>query len=205
MKMLISLFGPFSMIFIGLSIFSNVPVTFLLFYGWLLTGSLILRKYLPKGSPRLSVISGVFSGFVLFTGIVGAVTMLHSFVLDVENIQLLLGRWKFSGIGLVLVLLVINPILEEVYWRGVMHGYLLRSFKERIAVVLTAGFYTIYHLLSVLPLFEWPMNMFSVIPVFLAGLFWSYLRKKTGSLFAPILSHAMADAGILTVYWLYIV
>ncbi|MGI8314769.1 CPBP family intramembrane glutamic endopeptidase [Halobacillus mangrovi] len=205
MKLFIYLFGPFTMIFIGLYIFSNVPLTFLLFYGWLLTGSIFLRKYLPKGSPRLSVISGVFSGVVLFAGIVGAVTMLHPVVLDAEDIRLLLDRWKFSGIGLVLVLLVINPILEEVYWRGVMHGYLLTRFKERIVVVLTAGFYTIYHLLSVLPFFEWPMNMVSVIPVFLAGLFWSYLRKKTGSLIAPILSHAMADAGILTVYWLYIV
>ncbi|KHE72352.1 CPBP family intramembrane glutamic endopeptidase [Halobacillus sp. BBL2006] len=207
MKTTLYLIGPFIMIALGLYGFSNASVTFLLFYGWMFSVSLLLKGHLRKGKRRiqLSIVTGVTSGLVFFLTIVLVVLTFQAKILDVEGVRTLLGEWRFSGVGLVLVLIFINPILEEVYWRGIMHDYFRVKLNDRGAAFLTAGFYTLYHFLSVIPLFEWPMNALAAIPVFLAGLFWSFLRLKTGSLAGPIFSHALADTGILCIYWIYIV
>ena len=49
-KLTTLLVGPTIMIYLGLIVFKNVPITFLLFYGWLLAVPLIdpLKKRKPK-------------------------------------------------------------------------------------------------------------------------------------------------------------
>jgi membrane protease YdiL (CAAX protease family) len=207
MKITLYLIGPFIMIALGLYGFSNAPVTFLLFYGWMFCVCILLKSHFRKGKRKilLSVVTGVISGLTFFLTIVLVAIVFQTQALDVEEVRSLLGEWGFSGVGLVLVLIFINPVLEEVYWRGIMHDYFRVKLNDRGAALLTSFFYTLYHFLSVIPLFEWPMNVFAAFPVFLAGLFWSFLRLKTGSLVGPIFSHAMADIGILCIYWIYIV
>nr|WP_269750115.1 CPBP family intramembrane glutamic endopeptidase [Planococcus lenghuensis] len=81
------------------------------------------------------------------------------------------------------------------------HDRLLKTQGPAIAIAITAVFYTLYHLLSVIPIFEAGFSLIAVLPVLLAGLFWGYVRQKTGSLSAVIISHALSDLGIMCVYW----
>lgn len=116
-------------------------------------------------------------------------------------------EWGFSGageIGLVLVLLLANAILEEVYWRGYMFNRLRKKGTAFSAIGLTAFFYTLYHLLSIIPIFTASFSFAAVIPVLIAGLFWGYIREKTGSIAATIIGHGLADLGIVCVYWFII-
>ncbi|MYL55562.1 CPBP family intramembrane metalloprotease [Pontibacillus yanchengensis] len=208
MKNSIYFLAPAFMIFVGLQIFSNVVLTFILFYGWLLAIPLVQRRaegsFLGwKWSPFYLGI-GIGTGLLFFVFIFGGMYWLHPYFIDMEKLNLLLEEWGFSGrgvMGLILVLLVINPILEEMYWRGFMHERLNRICHEWQTILFTSFFYTLYHFLSVLPMFEYPLNIMAVLPVFIAGVLWGYIREWTGSIVGTVVSHILGDFGIMCVYW----
>ncbi len=74
----------------------------------------------------------------------------------------------------------------------------------RFSIILTALCYSLYHLLSIIPLFAWPYNLLAMIPVFLAGVVWGYMRQLSGSLLGCMVSHILADAGIMGMYLLFV-
>lgn len=209
MKNAIRLIGPTIMIFIGLWFFENVVITFLLFYSWLLFVPMIDKAF-PKEQLKLtkkSAILGIISGLIFFLFIYGGLEWLHVYLLDIDSLRVLLLEWGFSGageIGLVLVLLLANPILEEVYWRGYMFNRLRQKGTAFSAIALTALFYTLYHLLSIIPIFAAGYSFAAVIPVLIAGLFWGFIRERTGSISATMIGHVLADLGIMCVYWFII-
>lgn len=206
MKNLIRLIGPTAMIFIGLQWLGNVVVTFLLFYSWLLVVPLLDNAF-PRERMKVTkqaLMLGISSGLLFFLFIFGGLNWLHVYLLDIEGLRLLLMEWGFSGpgeIGLVLVLMVLNPILEEVYWRGYMYEKLRVKEKAVYAIAVTATFYTLYHILSVIQIFQAGYAIVAVLPVLIAGLFWGWIREKTGSIAACIIGHGLSDFGIVCVYW----
>lgn len=209
MKNAIRLIGPTIMIFIGLWFFENVVITFILFYSWLLFVPMIDKAF-PKEQLKLtkkSAMLGIVSGLIFFLFIYGGLKWLHVYLLDIDSLRVLLLEWGFSGadeIGLVLVLLLANPILEEVYWRGYMFNRLRQKGTAFSAIALTALFYTLYHLLSIIPIFAAGYSFATVIPVLIAGLFWGFIRERTGSISATMIGHVLADLGIMCVYWFII-
>ncbi|QHJ69134.1 CPBP family intramembrane glutamic endopeptidase [Planococcus halotolerans] len=206
MKMILLLIGPTIMMYIGLYVIENVAATFLLFYGWLLGAPLIGRAF-PKERMQLSkqgFLLGIVSGVVFFVFIFGGMIWLHEYLLDVESLRELLVYWGFIGPGeiwLVLVLLLLNPVLEEVYWRGYMFEKIRIKGSAAITITVTAAFYTLYHVLTVMQLFEVAYTLVAVLPVLIAGLFWGYIRERTGSITATIIGHGLGDLGIVCVYW----
>lgn len=206
MKNALRLIGPTAMIFIGLQVMENVAITFLLFYSWLLFVPLIDRAFLMKQLKldKRGIILGAGSGLLFFVFIFGGLSWLHVYLLDIEYLRTLLMDWGFSGRGeilLVLVLLLANPVLEEIYWRGYMFNRLRVKGSAFYAVGMSAVFYTLYHLLSIIPIFEAGFSFVAVLPVFIAGLFWGFIREKSGSITATIISHVLSDLGIVCVYW----
>lgn len=214
-KQIILLFGPTIMIFIGLAILHNVLITFILFYGWLLFTPLVVRYWNKKNRndvllplSKNSILIGVVSGLICLIVIYSFVSVFQSSVLDIPKLQQLLVEWDFSGkkvILLVLVLALINPILEEFYWREFMYVQILSRMGNVRAIMITSIFYSLYHLIVVMEIFSFPFNILAVIPVFLAGIMWGIFRFKLKAIFAPIISHCLADIGIMLVYWYIIV
>lgn len=209
MKRLFLLIGPAFMIFIGLQVLESVIIAFLLFYSWLLAVPL-LAGGVPwerfKTTSR-AVLLGFGSGLLFFLFIYGGLHWLHIYFIDIDQLRDLLWEWGFSGQGeiwLVLILLMVNPILEEVYWRGFIYEKLRKEGTAKFAILMTSAFYTLYHLLSVIPIFNGFYGLAAVIPVFIAGLIWGYMRERTGSITAAIIGHVLGDMGIIFVYWFII-
>jgi membrane protease YdiL (CAAX protease family) len=206
MKNSLRLIGPSLMILIGLLLIGNIVVTFLLFFGWLLLVPLIDRAF-PR--ERLKVTKkavglGVASGLLFLAFIYGGVSWLHVYLLDINKLRVLLLDWGFSGpLELIFVLLFIfvNPVLEEVYWRGYMYEKLRRNGTAAYTIAMTSIFYTLYHVITVLYLFQSGYVAVAVLPVLVAGLFWAFVREKTGSIISSIIGHSLADLGIMFVYW----
>jgi len=213
-KLTLLLVGPTIMIFIGLIICKSVLITFALFYSWLLFVPLFSsirnkqQKFNLKNQfSRQSIVVGLISGVISLLAIYGAVTVLKDTVFDLAALRQLLMDWNFTGdkvIWLVLVLIFINPFLEELYWREFMYKRLESKVSIAKTVVITSFFYSLYHLISLIFIFTFPFNFIAVIPVFLAGLLWGYFRYKLNSITAPIVSHILADLGIMLVYLSYI-
>ncbi len=210
---LLLLFGPTLMIFIGLQVAGDVVITFLLFYGWLLLAPFMYNKlnrdnaiHISFPLDKKSLWTGILTGISFLILIFVTVSVLFEYVFDSGELKQLLVELGFSGPQvwlLVVVLIVINPFLEEFYWRGFMHTLLHRKTNVKNAVLLTSLFYSLYHFLSTVILFTWPFNIISCVPVFLAGIIWSYMRIKQHSIAAPIISHIFADAGIMLIYIVY--
>ncbi|WP_318616299.1 type II CAAX endopeptidase family protein [Sporosarcina sp. YIM B06819] len=213
-KLTLLLVGPTIMIYIGLIICKSVLITFALFYGWLLFVPLFssIRNKQQKSNfqnrfDRQSIVVGLISGVIFLLAIYGAVTLLKDTVFDLAALRQLLMDWNFTGdkvIWLVFVLIFINPFLEELYWRNFMYRRLESKVSIAKTVVITSFFYSLYHLVSLIYIFTFPFNLIAVIPVFLAGLLWGYFKYKLQSITAPIISHILADLGIMLVYLSYI-
>jgi membrane protease YdiL (CAAX protease family) len=207
--------GPTVMILIGLTILGSVPLTFVLFYGWLLLVPMISNKGLHRSgiimvntNKRKSIIIGLVSGVAFGVLILGAVRLLIEFIFDLTHLQQLLVEWGFTGkglIGLILILIVVNPVLEELYWREFMFKRLHVNLGTALSIIISSVGYSLYHFLSLIPMFNWPLNVISVLPVFLVGIIWGFFRARLKSILAPILSHILADAGIMLVFIFYII
>lgn len=206
MKNAIRLIGPALMIFIGLHLLGNVVITFLLFYSWLFAVPLLDGGFPGKRFKidRRTASIGIASGVLVFLVIFGGLQWLHIYLLDINLLRVLLLEWGFSGpgeIGLLLILLILNPIAEEIYWRGYIFEKLRKHRTAFFTIGVTAIFYASYHLLTVFPIFQGIFGIIAVLPVLIGGLIWGIMREKTGTISATIISHGLADLGIVCVYW----
>lgn len=214
MKNVIYLFGPTLMIFIGVSYFESILITFILFYSWLFF--IPFNTYYKKPTLRLSffqsiikdfslqpimmgLVSGVVCGIVIFTTLV----LVDGHFFTSNQITSILLDWGFSGPSVwayLFVLIAINPFLEEWYWREFMYKRYLDKAGRVNSVLITSFFYALYHLLVLIPLVEMPFSLLATIPVFIAGLLWGYFRVMFSGIVATIISHTFADIGIVMFY-----
>ncbi|MED3946062.1 MULTISPECIES: CPBP family intramembrane glutamic endopeptidase [Priestia] len=206
-KFLFLLFMPTIFVFFGLWLIQNVLVTFVCFYGWMFmilyaNNKINFKVALTKKSLYVGTLSGVLCAGV----IIGSSLLFSGKIFHVEDMQAVLQIWGFSGwkvTVLAVVLIFINPVLEEIYWRV----YIQNKVKKHVSILasstVTSSFYTLYHVFIILPVFVFPFNMISVIGVFSAGMMWAYIREQYG-IKGAIISHALADAAIMIVYGLYV-
>jgi membrane protease YdiL (CAAX protease family) len=95
-----------------------------------------------------------------------------------------------------LYLTLVNPALEELYWRGALGS---PNPLPQLSDFLYAG----YHFFVLFPFVSLPWILPSLLVLALAGWFWRLISWRTGSLLPAILSHALADASILAVLALH--
>lgn len=83
-------------------------------------------------------------------------------------------------IALVLVVGIVGPMGEEVFFRGFVHGALRRRFGVAAGVVLSAALFSLVHVSPV-----------GLVPIFLIGVLLAVLYERTGTLAAPFALHAV--------------
>ncbi len=91
----------------------------------------------------------------------------------------------------------IHPVLEELGWREILaapNRWIHRRDFEFAA----------YHMLVIHYFFPWQWLLFLAVfaTLTVAGALWRYLRKQTGGLCVPVLSHIAGDLGTLLAVWL---
>ncbi|MBN2200877.1 CPBP family intramembrane metalloprotease, partial [bacterium] len=135
--------------------------------------------------------------FVLFRGV----------LIDPDAISALLRDWRVGRDQLLIFLIVmsfINPVVEELYWRG----YFFHRLKSRMpagrSAVVSAIFYASYHFVTTASLFSLNIGILFTTVIFGAGVFWGILREKSGSVIGPIIIHMAADWAVMIIYFLYI-
>lgn len=106
-----------------------------------------------------------------------------------------LGLTGIVWLPFILYFTLVNPWLEEAYWRQV-----LTSASKFPALVdfLFAG----YHLIILGLFVSLPWLCFTFIILTLAGWFWRQVSRYTDSLLPAVVSHLLADFSILLVLYL---
>jgi len=82
----------------------------------------------------------------------------------------------------VLAIVVLAPIAEELFFRGVVFNAWLREGGRRYAYVGSAALFAVIH-----------VSLISLLPIFLLGLALAWVYERTGSLLAPIAMHATVN------------
>jgi len=106
-----------------------------------------------------------------------------------------LGLSGFTWLGFIAYFTLVNPFIEEYFWRGFL-GSNTKIFY--VGDLIYAG----YHIMVLWNKAQ-PLSIVLVVFVLtLAGWFWRQVYCRDGSLLAPVLGHMVADLTILLAVWI---
>ncbi len=97
-----------------------------------------------------------------------------------------------SWIVVILLSVVGAPIIEELFFRGLIQGAFTRRVGAVPAIFVTAVFFSLAHITS--------EGVFAPIVLFPAALVLGYLRYKTGRLAAGMVAHAFFNASLFLLF-----
>ena len=191
---------PYLAVGIGLLVFHNAWIAVLAYHAGMAAVIFFSKPTVPV---RYSVRSGTWS-YLVFSAVVGAsggillylLWPLLSIPLDISHYLQSIGLTALTWPYFLAYCILVNPVLEEYYWRGCLGSSAKRP-------VLTDFLFAGYHLLVI----AGNVGGFWLIAVF-AGLcfaawYWRQLNRFTGGLLAATASHMAADATVfLAIYFL---
>jgi len=157
----------------------------LLLVSWFLVfrpGALAALPRLPGRDPGGAIRAGLGWGVLAWLGATvasaGVVWLLESLGIDAEP------QAAEQAIGLldpwlvVLAVVILAPIAEEVFFRGVVFNAWLREGGRRWAFMGSSALFALIHL-----------SLVALVPIFLLGLALAWVYQRTGNLLAPISMH----------------
>ncbi|OPL08697.1 MAG: hypothetical protein AVO33_08955 [delta proteobacterium ML8_F1] len=108
-----------------------------------------------------------------------------------------LSRGNFILYGLYMVF--VNSLLEEFFFRGFIFLNLRKLGYPRLAYVLSAGLFSLYHLDLIIHWFSPGIVLLSLLGIFLGGLIFAYLDTLTDGLSEGLAAHVLADLMLLAI------
>lgn len=143
-------------------------------------GLQVLGKFSPSwvGKGYLLALFSVFLLNYLMTSLLGASPQSENPVL-----QLFVGApvWKMGILGLLVV--VIGPLFEEIVFRGWLYGGLRKKWGDAWALVISSLLFALIH-----------GDAPALPALFVLGLIFAWVYRRSGSLWTSILVHAMWNA-----------
>ena len=100
------------------------------------------------------------------------------------------SRWPLMLAATLLICLA-GPLIEEVFFRGVLYPALRRRWGVRWGLVVSSGCFAALH-----------TNLVGLLPIWLLGGVLAYLYETTGSLLPSIALHVVHNSVMMTVMWL---
>ena len=183
------LLGEGELTFLGAAVLLVATQAALLLVSWFLVfrpGALAALPSLPGRDPVGAIRSGLGWGVVAWIGATaasaGVVWALERVGFDAEPqaaeraIQLV-DPWL-----VILAVVILAPIAEEIFFRGVVFNAWLREGGPRWAFIGSSVVFALIHVSAV-----------ALLPIFLLGLALAWIYRRTGNLLAPIAMHATVN------------
>lgn len=132
----------------------------------------------------------------LVGGFLGAImaTVLHETFSTGDSMMARLSSTN-SGLLAVSVIAIALPVVEEVYYRGLVFGALRSRLPGAGAIAIVSLWFAAVHASQVAG--DW-----IALPIIAAmGLFWTVLRERTGSLWPGLVSHLLYNGTLIVSAW----
>jgi uncharacterized protein len=146
------------------------------------------RTLLVSGAGGLAALAFSYGAFFLIALIFYLIAGRSPVSAESQHIRDLGGG---SVALVILVTVVLAPIFEELFFRGLLYPALRRRVGYKVAIFIDGLIFGILH-------FQ-PLFMISLI---LVGIVLAYIYEKTDSLFAPILTHAFYNLVVIGITFL---
>ncbi|MHB9132605.1 MAG: CPBP family glutamic-type intramembrane protease [Armatimonadota bacterium] len=112
--------------------------------------------------------------------------------IQLAQLSLTPAAWPFFMLYFILV----NPWLEELYWRDYLGS---PSYRPTWHDFFFAGF----HLLVMARFVHWPWLLCTLVILITASWAWRQIARTNRGLLVPVVCHILADVGILFTVYLY--
>ena len=90
-------------------------------------------------------------------------------------------------VALTVLVVAVGPLVEEIVYRGMLLGRLVKTMSSRSAIVISAAVFALIHLAD--------PNALLVVPgLFIIGLVLGYLAVRTGNIGLATFTHAGINA-----------
>jgi membrane protease YdiL (CAAX protease family) len=99
-------------------------------------------------------------------------------------------------------LAVAHSLLEEYYWRWFVFGRLRRLISFPAAIALSSLAFMAHHVIVLGRFFPndfWSAAVPFSLCIAAGGAFWAWLYERSGSVYAPWISHLLVDAAVMAV------
>jgi hypothetical protein len=191
---------PYLVVWSGLFFFRNAWLTLIGFHAAILLALAVIRPSLPirvlfkSKTPKWILFSVLFCstsgiGLYFLWDVFGVARDLPS---QLQSIGLNSSTWA----GFVAYFSIVNPFIEEYFWRGVLGS---NSTRLLIGDVVFAGYHALVLWGRVHPL----SILFAVIILTSAGWVWRQISRLDDGLLAAVLGHMVADFSVLTIiHWM---
>ncbi|MHB1461093.1 MAG: CPBP family intramembrane glutamic endopeptidase [Armatimonadota bacterium] len=186
--------SPYLAVMVGLLVFRSAWLAVLCYQVLALLVVLVCRTSVGVLKPRSWALWGVALLFG-FTGVVLA--LIAPSILDdglLAHRLLSVGLNGGNYIWFAVWFSLINPVLEELLWRGIL---LRRGMRPCAMDALFGG----YHAVVIYSLLSWPWAVAAFAGCSMAGWLWRIMCLKSEGLVLPMLAHFLADASIMAAVW----
>lgn len=183
-----------------------VPILFTtLLMGLTIRHSLFAPFTWEKTTLKKTLLTGTFVGLLAMTSIFGG----HVIFSQLIDSTAIIGNLSDLGIDktlfplVALWIIIINPLMEEFFWRGFIYhrgSQLVKSERAKNVVLVGSGvFFALHHTVIVQEWFNWWQFLISTVFLACAGVVFNLMYKKSGSIIPSLIAHFMADLAIVIV------
>lgn len=167
--------------------------SFIGYYSSILLAIYISKKYLSL--PIRQILPTSFKpippyGLLLVTIIIPALLPITAFITQIKSVP-------FEFIIYIIIFSCINPIFEEMFWRGLL---IFLPGNNFFRISYSASLFSFSHFFLWGYWFKSPMILFpTLISTFIMGVAWMWFMHKQKNLWYPIVSHFLVDIFNLSV------
>lgn len=151
---------------------------------------------------------GLGLGILLMAAAIAGIWLLLQSDGRPEQIRQTLERWELSRQWIwwfSLYLVIVNSLLEEMFWRGFVLERFVSVLVRSHAVLLSSFFYSLYHLIVSSVLFGFKWGCLITLLVFVVGNVWGWMKARYPSVYSTWFSHLLADLGLVlpVIWWIF--
>ena len=193
---------PYIAVILGLNVFKSAWVAIGIYY----FGIIIFIAF----DGQTSLLKSFFHGWNLLAalacmaacGFTGVIVFLLWPIAKLERINLsdTLSEYGLSGAGcyfFVLAVLILNPVFEELFWRGYLEN------KSQRPAWIDAAFAG-YHVLALVIVINLPVTFLAFIALCTGSWGLRFVKARLGGLAVPYLAHLAAYASIIAAVYFII-
>lgn len=189
---------PSLAIWVGLYEIKSAAWTYALYHGiFLLPGAIVGRNlWVPTLTrPKLKHVAMIFSIATIFSAFtVIAYERAGQLVLRDEDVGRLLSELDLTRANLVffgLYAIIVNPLFEEIYWRGVLFNALEKVPIKHFALVWSSVTHALFHYL-IFRLVLFPIwNEIGILTLAIYNGILALIYRRTGSLITTAIAHGL--------------